>query len=430
MDKLIKIMGKVPDTGKKVETTAPTPVYDWISSTFGISEKYAPYFFFGSIVLIVLLLALIITICVIAAKRKKNKKIVSKVEAPLSNETTVTGDDKKDIVEIEEDAEVTQVETEKIEPVEDKTIDQVEVKDEPVEEKVTEVKKSSPTPKKKVTKPQAKTSSKTNTKKQVSKKEVKKEEDEIPVTPFKGESAKRNLGKFTISQEGPNYRYRLKASNGELLVVSELYTSENSARTGIETIKKNADTEKIEIVEDKHGLFSFRVMTKQGRILATSANYKTKIRALSASESFKKFVVTERIELEETNDDHFEVEEFKKDINPEEKGKFRINPQGDGFVYQLYASNGRVIATSQVYKSEASCREGLEKFRNLAYDGSFYIFKDKNDKYQFKLYNKQKRLVLAGEVYDTKDRVISVIESIKRFAKLAEVVSNSPEAVE
>ena len=55
-------------------------------------------------------------------------------------------------------------------------------------------------------------------------------------------------------------------------------------------------------------------------------------------------------------------------------------------------------------------------------------FKDKNNKYQFKLYNKQKRLILAGEVYDTKDRVVSVIESIKRFAKLAEVIEQSQES--
>lgn len=250
--------------------------------------------------------------------------------------------------------------------------------------------------------------------KTVSETNLEKEPVEQPAT------NNRFIGKFTIAQENENYRYRLKASNGELLVVSEPYTSEESARKGINTIKRNVDTAKIELVEDKHGLFSFRVMTKQGRCLATSANYKTKARALSASESFKKFVNTDRIELEETKD-HFEVEEFTEEVVPETNGKFKIISQENTFSYQLYASNGRVIATSQQYKSSNSCKEGLEKFREQAYSGKFYIFKDKNDRYQFKLYNKQKRLVLAGEVYDSKDRVISVIESIKRFAKLAEV---------
>ena len=67
-----------------------------------------------------------------------------------------------------------------------------------------------------------------------------------------------------------------------------------------------------------------------------------------------------------------------------------------------------------------------DKLREVAYTGEFYIFKDKNEQYQFKLYNKQHRLVLAGEVYNSKDRVISVINSIKRFAEKAQFVENQP----
>ena len=73
--------------------------------------------------------------------------------------------------------------------------------------------------------------------------------EETTVVEEKPTPVKRTLGKFTISQDGPNFRYRLKASNGELLVVSELYTSEKACRTGIETIKKNAETAKVEIVD-------------------------------------------------------------------------------------------------------------------------------------------------------------------------------------
>ena len=385
-------------------------IFEWISSTFNVTSDVATIIFYGAIALVALIIVLIIIIA--CCKASKKKKLSSKEEA------------KKEI-KVEDTSSV--VEPERVEEVkEDKVAEEVksvepekEVKEEVVEEesevKVEEVKKEEKQPAKKVTKTTAPKA-----------KKVEEVKEETPVEELKS-TAKRNLGKFTVSQEGVNFRYRLKASNGELLVVSELYTSEASARTGIETIKKNAETAKIEIVEDKHGLFSFRVMTKQGRCLATSANYKTKKSALSASESFKKFVVTEKIELEDAAD-HFEVEEFTKEIQPEEKGKFKITAQDSGFVYQLVASNGRVIATSQTYKSLASCKDSLEKFRVLAYEGSFFIFKDKNDKYQFKLYNKQKRLILAGEVYDSKDRVISVIESIKRFAKLAEVVEQPQES--
>ena len=389
-------------------------IYQWISDTFNIELKVAEYVFYGVVAIVALaIIVLIVVLCVHFSKKKKRKSLANKetnevIETKPEPEVTP--------VEIKEEPKVTEAKVveEKTSPLPPKEEEKPVETEKKVNTSSTNAKKKEPVKKEAV--------KKTQPKKTETKKKVVKEEEETPVTPFKGEP-KKNLGKFTISQEGPNFRYRLKASNGELLVVSELYASELSARNGIETIKKNADSETIDFIEDKHGLFSFRVMTKQGRCLASSANYKTNARAISASESFKKFVITEKIELEDASD-HFEVEEFKKDINPEEKGKYRISAQDDGFVYQLFASNGRVIATSQIYKSEASCKDGLEKFRTLAYEGDFFIFKDKNDKYQFKLYNKQKRLVLAGEVYDSKDRVVSAIESIKRFAKLAIIDSS------
>ena len=362
----------------------------------GLDPSLAQYVFYGAIGLVVLLV-LIIVICCVSAGKKKKAKALKVEEKPV--EAEVKEENVEEVKEVEEPV------VEEVPAVEEPVVEEVPA----VEEKPAPVKKPRKAPAKKVAEPK------------VEEKVEEPKVEETPVVEEKPTPVKRTLGKFTISQDGPNFRYRLKASNGELLVVSELYTSEKACRTGIETIKKNAETAKVEIVEDKHGLFSFRIMTKQGRCLATSANYKTKARALSASESFKKFVVTERIELEEAAD-HFEVEEFTKEITPEEKGKYKVSAVNDGYIYQLVASNGRVIATSQVYKSDASCKEGLEKFRTIAYEGTFFIFKDKNNKYQFKLYNKQKRLVLAGEVYDSKDRVYSVIESIKRFAKLAEVV--------
>ena len=235
-------------------------------------------------------------------------------------------------------------------------------------------------------------------------------------------------GKYIITSESErNFRYTLKASNGEPLITSEIYVSEESARKGIDTIKRNVNTAKIEIVEDKHGLFSFRVITKQGsRTLATSANYKTKARAISASESFKRFVASETVIVDASQVTHEQAELYDVEIKTEARGKFNIVEvtPGSEYMYQLLASNGQVIASSQIYKSKLSCKQACDKLREVAYKGEFYIFKDKNDKFQFKLYNKQHRLVLAGEVYDSKERVISVINSIKRFAEKAQFIDN------
>ena len=240
------------------------------------------------------------------------------------------------------------------------------------------------------------------------------------------EEKKGTQGKYILVREGEtNWRYKLKASNGEILIVSEPYTSEKSVRTGIETLNKNLDNLKIDFVEDKHGLFYFMILTKQGRCLATSASYKTKASALSASKSYNRWATTDIITASDEDSEHSEVEEIKIEIEEVNTGKFVIQKENNGFLYQLLAANGVVVATSQIYKSKDSCIEACETFRRCVYKGSFFISRDKNDLYQFKLYNKQNRLVLAGEVYKEKSRAISVIETIKKLARLASLVDNT-----
>lgn len=39
---------------------------------------------------------------------------------------------------------------------------------------------------------------------------------------------------------GGQYRFRLKAPNGEVIAVSEAYTSKSSCLNGIESVKRNA----------------------------------------------------------------------------------------------------------------------------------------------------------------------------------------------
>lgn len=232
---------------------------------------------------------------------------------------------------------------------------------------------------------------------------------------------RRHKGKYAILKEGQFFRYRLKASNGEPLIVSEPYSSEKACRNGIETLKRNIENITVDIKEDKHGLFHFVFITKQGRVLAQSANYKSIKSAQNASNSSKRFALTDDVEVEEGTTSHIESEIYDVEIKTETTGRYEILKENGEYEYVLKASNGRVICHSQMYRSEATCRQAVENFRNVVYDGNFYIFHDKNDKYQFKLYNKQKRLVMSGQVYDSQKLCKSAIESIKRFAKHAKL---------
>ncbi len=381
------------------------------------SSKFIYYIAYCAAAFLVLLIVLTIV------ARKKGKAY----EKSLNAESKETVEEEKEEEPVEETKEEDSKEptTEEVEetnetteetPVEEEKEETVEETKEPEEETPVEEPKEEETP---VEAEETPTEEETKEVEEAS--AVKTDEKES----YDEEEEKERTvkGKYVIVSEGPNYRYKLKASNGEVIIVSEPYTSEKSVRTGIETLKKNLEVSRCDVVEDKHGLFSFRVMTPQGRCLATSANYSTKVSATNAIESYKRWALSENVVVDDNADaDHSEVEKVDFEIEQENTGTYIIKEEGDGFVYQLIAANKRVIATSLVYQSKASCKEALEKFRNVVYEGSFYVYKDKNSKYQFKLYNTQSRLVLAGEVYDSKQAVISVVETIKRLAKLATLV--------
>ena len=389
---------------KIIEFLLNNPLVKWVEETLSLAKPWSLVALYGAMALVLILIIVIIASCAKASKKKKLTK----------------GENEEPVVE--DKTEETPAEEEKVEetPVVEETKEEPtpeEVPEEVVEETIEEEKvEETPVVEEPV--------------KKATKKAAPKVKNEEPVVEEKVEEAPkarapRANGKFILVQEGPNWRYKLKASNGEVIIVSEPYTSEKAVRTGIETLKKNIEVSRCDIVEDKHGLFSFRVITKQGRCLATSANYKTKARAESASESYKRWALSDNIILDDTGSgDHTEVEKIEVQIKEEHNGKFTIKEEGAGFIYQLRASNGRVIATSNIYKCKESCLEACEKFRVCVYDGSFYVYKDKNSKFQFKLYNKQNRLVLAGEVYSDKTRAVAVIESIKKHAKYAVVIDN------
>ena len=53
--------------------------------------------------------------------------------------------------------------------------------------------------------------------------------------------------KFEIyNDKAGEFRFRLKAKNGEIIAVSEGYTSKDSCENGIESVKKNAPDAEIE----------------------------------------------------------------------------------------------------------------------------------------------------------------------------------------
>lgn len=82
-------------------------------------------------------------------------------------------------------------------------------------------------------------------------------------------------GKFELyTDKAGEYRFRLKAGNGEIILASEGYKQKASAQNGIASVKKNApDDDRYERKETKSGGHMFNLKATNGQVIGTSESY-------------------------------------------------------------------------------------------------------------------------------------------------------------
>ena len=82
-------------------------------------------------------------------------------------------------------------------------------------------------------------------------------------------------GKFEIKKaKNGQFYFHLKASNGQIVLSSEMYVAKTSAEHGIESVKKNApDDKRYERKETKNGGFMFNLKAANHEIIGTSETY-------------------------------------------------------------------------------------------------------------------------------------------------------------
>jgi uncharacterized protein YegP (UPF0339 family) len=118
-------------------------------------------------------------------------------------------------------------------------------------------------------------------------------------------------------------------------------------------------------------------------------------------------------------------------------GKFAVKKAGEGLMFNLKATNGQVIGTSQVYASESALKSGIEsvrknsksKIEDQTVEGyktltnpKYEIFIDKGGKFRFHLKAMNGEIVAASQGYVTKASAKNGIESISANAIDAEIV--------
>lgn len=105
-------------------------------------------------------------------------------------------------------------------------------------------------------------------------------------------------GKFEIYKDkGGEFRFRLKANNGQNILASEAYKAKTGCQNGIESVQKNAaDDSRYERKETKSGKFMFNLKAGNNQVIGTSESYKSEAARDNGIESVKKNAPDAKVE--------------------------------------------------------------------------------------------------------------------------------------
>jgi uncharacterized protein YegP (UPF0339 family) len=107
--------------------------------------------------------------------------------------------------------------------------------------------------------------------------------------------------------------------------------------------------------------------------------------------------------------------------------KFEITKRkNDEFQFNLKASNGEIILTSEGYKSKSGCTNGIDSVKkNSADDNHFKKLESTNGKPYFTLVAGNGEIIGTSEMYESISSRDHGIESVKKNAPVAEIVDQS-----
>ena len=123
-------------------------------------------------------------------------------------------------------------------------------------------------------------------------------------------------------------------------------------------------------------------------------------------------------------------------------GKFVIKLAKTGHKFDLKATNGQVIASSQIYKSLRSCKKGIASVISNAPDAGledqtvegfekvknpkFEIYQDKAGEFRFRLKATNGQIIAVSEGYKTMNSCLNGISSVKKNAPDSPIVEPEP----
>ena len=240
----------------------------------------------------------------------------------------------------------------------------------------------------------------------------------------RGRKNKPVAGAWTVEyKRDGEYIAVLCAKNGELMLSSETYTTEDGARSGIQTIVRNiAESGTFVIYRDKNDNYYFKLKTSGNKLLCVGEIYKSREQCEKAVESVRRLAADAPVsDFVLTSDEYIEYVpspiRVSKNAAP---GKWQIEKTAEGrFRAKLFAGNGQLMLATEEVASAKTASGSIDSVVKNAADGNFVIDRDKFGRYYYKLRNAKKNMICIGETYDSLSSCIKAIETVRRYCSTA-----------
>lgn len=113
---------------------------------------------------------------------------------------------------------------------------------------------------------------------------------------------------------------------------------------------------------------------------------------------------------------------------------FVIRQVATGVKFDLRSANGEVIATSEVYKTEAACRKGMDSVRKNApgapvedqtlgqhcTNPKFEVYQDRGGQFRFRLRARNGGIIAVSENYTAKAACLDGIAAVRHYTRSEE----------
>ena len=272
---------------------------------------------------------------------------------------------------------------------------------------------------------------------------AKEKESDVPV--LKKEEVKKTPKKATSATASgtKNTADKVKKVEIEEVKSSEIVPTKatKTANDQSASEQKKATTDKKSVTQKKYneGKVEVKKAPKKSETEVKAATTTVEKKTTTKSEDAKNTPKKDVKSAKETAEKVVENTEATVVSKSAKTGKFEIKKSKDGrFVFNLYASNSVIVATSQVYSSSASALNGiksvianaesapiedqtLKKFTPVPYP-KWEIYLDKGEEYRFRLCASNGSCVCHSQGYTSKANCKNGIESIIKTAKDAEII--------